>query len=94
VDVTVLESILSCRLHLTKTPVKEVLGHADYETTLRYTCLALDYLKSVVRKRSLGLEMLAFIEPANERLVGSKTGSEKVESLIVVRPTGLEPVTF
>lgn len=39
--------------------VKEFLGHADYETTLPYAHLASDYLKTVVRNGSLGMEMLA-----------------------------------
>ena len=42
--------------------VKEFLGHADYATTERYSHLAPGYLKTVVHKGSLGLEMLAPVE--------------------------------
>ena len=79
--------------------VKEFLGHADYETTLRYAHLAPDYLKTVVRKGSLGLEMLEPVhaqEPnrdLNRDLeIVSKAGSLQPIDF-VVRPTGLEPVT-
>jgi hypothetical protein len=45
--------------------VKEFLGHADYDTTRRYAHLAPDYLKTVIRKGSLGIEMLMLNQSAN-----------------------------
>ena len=79
--------------------VKEFLGHADYETTLRYAHLVPDYLKTVVRKGSLGLDMLTPVETqeSNRDLnrdleIVSKAGSLQPVDF-VARPTGLEPVT-
>ena len=79
--------------------VKEFLGHADYETTLRYAHLAPEYLKTVVRNGSLGLDMLApvQIEQRNwdlkrDQEIVSEAGSVQAVDL-VVRPEGLEPPT-
>jgi hypothetical protein len=79
--------------------VKEFVGHADYETTLRYAHLAPDYLKTVVRNGSLGMEMLEPVQTQEttrdqnrDQEISLEAGSmQPVDSL--VRPTGLEPVT-
>jgi len=79
--------------------VKEFLGHADYETTLKYAHLAPDYLKTVVRNGSLGLDMLAPVQSqdSNRDLDRDQENQPKVGSAqpidYMVRPTGLEPVT-
>jgi integrase len=75
--------------------VKEFLGHADYETTLKYAHLAPDYLKTVVRNGSLGIEMLApshTVARTVAREEGSAAGSVQPVDF-VVRPEGLEPPT-
>ena len=79
--------------------IMKFLGHADYETTLRDAHLAPDYLNTVVRNGSLGVEMLkpAQIPASNRDLnrdqeIAAKAGSvQPVDS--VVRPEGLEPPT-
>jgi Phage integrase family len=79
--------------------VKEFLGHADYETTLRYAHLAPDYLKTVVQNGSLGMEMLAPGQSVErnwdlnrDQEIASEAGMLQLLDL-VARPTGLEPVT-
>jgi hypothetical protein len=73
--------------------VKEVLGHRDIQTTLRYAHLAPSHIQAAMEKGSL----------ANLGIgTGSKTGSEfetarKGESQVVdlmARPEGLEPPTL
>jgi hypothetical protein len=75
--------------------VKEILGHADYETTLRYAHHAPDYLKTVVRNGSLGMDMLALAQnPDRNRdleIVSKARSMQPIE--MVVRPEGLEPPT-
>ena len=79
--------------------IMKFLGHADYETTLRYAHLAPDYLKTVVRNGSLGVDMLAPVQilESNRDLnwdqeLAARAGSvQPVDS--VVRPEGLEPPT-
>ena len=72
--------------------VKEVLGHRNIQTTLRYAHLAPSHIQAAMEKGSL----------ANLELgTGSKTGSdvksrdeEKTQVVdFMVRPTGIEPVT-
>ena len=79
--------------------IMKFLGHADYDTTLRYAHLAPDYLKTVVGNGSLGMDMLelAQIPDSNwdqnrDQELAAKAGS--VQPLdFVVRPEGLEPPT-
>ena len=79
--------------------IMKFLGHADYETSLRYAHLAPDYLKTVVRNGSLGVDMLKPIQiPTLNRDLNrdqefaAKAGSvQPLESM--VRPEGLEPPT-
>jgi integrase len=73
--------------------VKEVLGHRDIETTLRYAQLAPQHMQDTINMGCLGAGLI---------LTGTKTGTtgtasseagsvQPIDSL--VRPTGLEPVT-
>ena len=59
--------------------VMQFLGHANYETTLRYAHLAPEYLQSVVRNGSLGVDMLTPIQSGLEAGggTGSKIGSSR-----------------
>jgi len=75
--------------------IMKFLGHADYETTLRYAHLAPDYLKTVVRNGSLGVDMLAPIPTVANTVANGEEGEagsvQPVERM--VRPEGLEPPT-
>ena len=79
--------------------IMKFLGHADYETTLRYAHLAPDYLQTVVRNGSLGLEMLAPVQRQAGTLTGTTTTDDgavlwSVQPVdFMVRPEGLEPPT-
>jgi len=64
--------------------VKEILGHRDIQTTLRYSHLAPGHLHDAVNRGSL-----AGTVNTEKRAVGKST--EVVDFL--ARPTGLEPVT-
>ena len=63
--------------------VKEILGHRDIQTTLRYA-LAPGHLRDAVNRGSLSGTVI--------RQEGKRGGEmQPIDS--VVRPTGLEPVT-
>jgi hypothetical protein len=68
--------------------VKEILGHRDIQTTLRYAHLAPGHLREAVHQggRSGTVTKTVTSEPQS---VEERT--EGVE--LVVRPTGVEPVT-
>ena len=76
--------------------VKEIMGHRDIETTLRYAHLAPNHLKDGVNRGSL---FACEIKTDSETLTKTTTKEvsleeEKVQaSDFLVRPTGLEPVT-
>jgi len=76
--------------------VKEIMGHRDIETTLRYAHLAPNHLKDGVNRGSLfGSE----IKTDSGTLTKTTTKEEGLEQEnvqaidSVVRPTGVEPVT-
>ena len=64
--------------------VREILGHRDIETTLRYAHLAPGHLRDAVNRGSLAGTVTTEKQAVGERV-------EVVDS--VARPTGLEPVT-
>ena len=68
--------------------VKEILGHRDIETTLRYAHLAPGHLKDAVNRGSLFGTVTKTVTKESE-VVGETT---QVTDLLA-RPTGLEPVT-
>jgi integrase len=76
--------------------VKEIMGHRDIETTLRYAHLAPDHLKDGVNRGSL---FRAETKTDSGTLTETTTkeeslGEGNVQPVdFVVRPTGLEPVT-
>jgi len=75
--------------------VMQFLGHADYETTLKYAHASPDYLQTVVRKGSLGMDMLKPVPTvAKSVATGWEEGAGSVQPVdSVVRPEGLEPPT-
>lgn len=74
------------------TTVKEILGHRDLQTTLRYAHLSSGHIQTAIGKGSLAHLGIG---------TGSKTGSaleagesERTQVVdLMVRPTGIEPVT-
>jgi hypothetical protein len=76
--------------------VKEIMGHRDIETTLRYAHLAPDHLKDGVNRGSL---FTSAIETDSGTLTKTTTKEESVDAGStqaidsVVRPEGLEPPT-
>jgi hypothetical protein len=68
--------------------VKEILGHRDIQTTLRYAHLASDHLREAVNRGSLAGTVTKTVT-AEGKQVGERI--EPVDSL--VRPAGLEPAT-
>ena len=76
--------------------VKEIMGHQDIETTLRYAHLAPHHLKDGVNRGSLyGIGMKTGSGTLTKTLTkGSEPVVENLQVIdSVVRPTGLEPVT-
>jgi len=76
--------------------VKEIMGHRDIETTLRYAHLAPDHLKDGVNRGSLfGSEIKTDSGTLTETTTKERVAEAgSVQPLdFVVRPTGLEPVT-
>ena len=76
--------------------VKEIMGHRDIETTLRYAHLAPNHLKDGVNRGSLFGSAIktdsGTLTKTTTKEEASEAGSvQPVES--VARPTGLEPVT-
>jgi integrase len=75
--------------------VKEILGHRDIETTMRYAHLSPAHLKEGVNKGSLGT---AVLHTANRDLNWDRESASTAETVqpldIVVRPEGLEPPTL
>ena len=76
--------------------VKEIMGHRDIETTLRYAHLAPNHLKDGVNRGSL---FGGVSKTDAGTLTGTTTSEEVVEGVdvqpvdFVVRPEGLEPPT-
>ncbi|GKS58182.1 hypothetical protein YTPLAS18_17090 [Nitrospira sp.] len=68
--------------------VKEILGHRDIQTTLRYSHLAPGHLQEAIDRGSLSATVTETVTKEGA-MIGE--GSEVVESM--ARPTGLEPVT-
>ena len=64
--------------------VREILGHRDIQTTLRYAHLALDHLR---RPENCGSLSRTVTNQEGER----EEGMQPIDSL--VRPEGLEPPT-
>ena len=72
--------------------VKEIMGHQDIETTLRYPHLATAHLKDGVNRGSLfagGIKTDG--GTVTKEMLSEKEKTQPVDS--VVRPTGVEPVT-
>jgi len=68
--------------------VKEILGHRDIQTTLRYAHLAPGHLRDAVNRGSLSGTVTKTVTAEVE------ARGEKVEPIeIMVRPEGLEPPT-
>jgi len=68
--------------------VKEILGHRDIQTTLRYSHLAPGHLREAVNRGSLAGTVTKTATTEKQEV------GESVEPIdFVVRPTGLEPVT-
>lgn len=68
--------------------VKEILGHRDIQTTLRYSHLAPGHLQEAVNRGSLSGTVT---KTGTEESAENGEGSEVID--FVARPTGLEPVT-
>jgi integrase len=75
--------------------VKEILGHRDIETTMRYAHLSPAHLKEGVNKGSLGFSLL---QTWNRDLNRDQEILSKMQNLqhidFLVRPEGLEPPTL
>ena len=80
--------------------VKEILGHQDIETTMRYSHLSPAHLRDGINKGSLGVDMLGPVQTPerNRDLDWDPHISPKGESVqpidLLVRPEGLEPPTL
>ena len=76
--------------------VKEIMGHQDVETTLRYAHLAPHHLKDGVNRGSL-FEIGMKTDSGTLTKTTTKEVSLEKESTqdidLMVRPTGVEPVT-
>ena len=73
--------------------VKEILGHRDIETTMRYSHLSPAHLKEDVNKGSLGAAVLHTVASTVADHVW--LAAETVQPLdLLVRPEGLEPPTL
>jgi integrase len=80
--------------------VKEILGHQDIQTTMRYSHLSPAHLKEGVNRGGLGVDMLAPVHTPQknrdldwDQEIAPKVGSlQPVDSM--VRPEGLEPPTL
>ncbi|MBS0150711.1 MAG: site-specific integrase [Nitrospira sp.] len=72
--------------------VKEFLGHADIQTTMRYSHLAPGHLQSAIMKGSLGPTL------TTAQTKGPETEDQKGEAMqpldYMVRPAGIEPATL
>ena len=68
--------------------VKEILGHRDIQTTLRYAHLAPEHLRDAVNRGSLAGTVTKTVTGQE----GEREGMQTVDSL--VRPEGLEPPTL
>jgi len=69
--------------------VKEILGHRDIQTTLRYAHLAPEHLRDAVNRGSLSGTVTETVTSAE------KEREEKMQALdLLVRPEGLEPPTL
>ena len=77
--------------------VKEILGHRDIETTMRYSHLSPAHLKDGVNRGSLGMALIQ-TKQRNRDLDWDPAIASEVGSLqpvdLVVRPEGLEPPTL
>jgi hypothetical protein len=68
--------------------VKEILGHRDIQTTLRYAHLAPGHLREAVNRGSLAGTVPKTVT-TEKRAVGE--GTEAIDNM--VRPAGIEPAT-
>ena len=69
--------------------VKEILGHSDSETTLRYAHLAPGHLREAVNRGSLAGTVTKTVTSQVEKT------EEKMQPIdYLVRPEGLEPPTL
>ena len=75
--------------------VKEIMGHQDIETTLRYAHLAPAHLKDGMNRGSLFASGIKSDAGTVTKTVTKEMPSEKGKTPVdsVVRPTGVEPVT-
>jgi hypothetical protein len=69
--------------------VKEILGHRDIQTTLRYAHLAPEHLRDAVNRGSLSGTVTKTVTSQ-----GGKRGGEMQPVEFMVRPEGLEPPTL
>jgi len=68
--------------------VKEILGHRDIQTTLRYAHLAPGHLREAVHRGGLSGTVTKTVTSEPQSVEERTEGVE-----LVVRPTGVEPVT-
>jgi len=68
--------------------VKEILGHKDIQTTLRYSHLAPGHLREAVNRGSLSRTVTETVTSQEKE---KEDSMQVIDSL--VRPTGVEPVT-
>ena len=75
--------------------VKEILGHRDIQTTMRYSHLSPAHLKEGVNKGSLWTAILQTSNWDLNRDLATASTSETTQTLdLLVRPEGLEPPTL
>ena len=71
--------------------VKELLGHRDLETTLKYSHLSPKHLRESVNRGSLGSLVQTVAKSVAKEEISAEESVQPGDS--VVRPEGLEPPT-
>ena len=74
------------------TTVKEILGHRDLQTTLRYAHLSTGHIQTAIEKGSLSHLGIGTGTKTRSDLDGGESERTQVVDFMV-RPTGIEPVT-